>query len=363
MSLPDQIEVAALRLTSLDRFRFLCRPALREGEVSQVVFPVSIDSIVRDSETGEYCFPDHELVERVRSRLAARGGIPAATILKEQEIRLTRDTHQHAPPQTRAPLQPAGTPVADGNGRQPSQLPAGTQPEPRSGREPQSRPTLDAQQQAFLTFLITNPDAPIAAVSKGLGVRAETGAKIRDTLKAQGLLGEVEVRTGRTGAGRRMKILIPTMQAFELLGKEPPAGRGGTMHRHLQQLIAAGATAKGYTAQCEKELGTGAIVDVHLERGGEKVAVEIAAMSHPSRELAHIRQCLDAGYNKVFVVFADSQLLERTREALGVVFADAELSRVQLMPISKLACWCRVRRDWCWLNNLFPGFLLQMTGE
>jgi hypothetical protein len=134
-----------------------------------------------------------------------------------------------------------------------------------------------------------------------------------------------------------MKILIPTMQAFELLGKEPPAGRGGTIHRHLQQMIAKVATAKGYTAHCEKELGTGAIVDVHLERGGEKVAVEIAVMSHPSRELAHIRQCLDAGYNKVFVVFADPQLLERTREALGVVFADAECSQIQLIPISKLA--------------------------
>ena len=31
MSLSDQIELAALRLTSLDRFRFLCRPALRGG--------------------------------------------------------------------------------------------------------------------------------------------------------------------------------------------------------------------------------------------------------------------------------------------------------------------------------------------
>jgi hypothetical protein len=102
-------------------------------------------------------------------------------------------------------------------------------------------------------------------------------------------------------------------------------------------MIAESATAKGYAAQCEKELGSGAIVDVHLERGGEYVAVEIAVMSHPSRELAHIRQCLDAGYTKVFVVFADPQLLARMGEALGVVFADAEISRIQLLPISTLA--------------------------
>jgi hypothetical protein len=101
-------------------------------------------------------------------------------------------------------------------------------------------------------------------------------------------------------------------------------------------MIAESATAKGYAAQCEKELGSGAIVDVHLEKPGESIAVEICVQSHPSRELAHIRQCLNAGYNKVFTVFADPQLLAGTGEAVGVVFADTEQSRIQLLPISSL---------------------------
>jgi hypothetical protein len=78
MPLPEQLELASQQLTNLGLFRFLCRPALREGEVSQSVIPINIASIVRDKKTGEYVFADQELVERVRSRLAKRSGISAA---------------------------------------------------------------------------------------------------------------------------------------------------------------------------------------------------------------------------------------------------------------------------------------------
>jgi hypothetical protein len=150
-------------------------------------------------------------------------------------------------------------------------------------------------------------------------------------------LQDLEVRTGRTTVGRPTKWIIPTFAALELLGIEAPKGRGGVIHRAIQHAVSESARAKGYSTVVEYQLSTGAIVDVHVDREGEKVAVEIAVMAHPSRELAHIRQCLDAGYDKVVTVFADPRLLERTREALGVVFSDAELSRVQLIPISKLA--------------------------
>jgi hypothetical protein len=127
------------------------------------------------------------------------------------------------------------------------------------------------------------------------------------------------------------------MQALERLGIDPPKGRGGMIHRAIQHMVQEGARAKGYTTRVEYQLATGAIVDVHLEKGQEKIAVEIAVMSQPRWELAHIRECLNAGYDKVFTVFADSQLLERTREAVPVVFSETEQLRIQLLPISKLA--------------------------
>jgi hypothetical protein len=121
-----------------------------------------------------------------------------------------------------------------------------------------------------------------------------------------------------------------------MLGKEPPPGRGGAIHRYIQHLVEEGATAKGYTARCEYDLGNGGIVDVHLENGQLRIAVEIAVASKPSRELAHIRHCLAAGYDKVFDIFADEGMLQRTQEAMRGEFSDEELGKVRLLHLSKL---------------------------
>jgi Type IV secretion-system coupling protein DNA-binding domain len=213
-----------------------------------------------------------------------------------------------------------------------------TQTEQHSPDAPQGdKPLADEQQQAFLEFIVANPDTPISSVYKALGVGVWKGNQLRDELKAQGLLEELEVRTGRTGAGRAAKLVIPSFTALELLGKEPPVGRGGVIHRHIQHLVEEGAAAKGFTAKCEYDLGNGGIVDVHLENEEVKIAVEIAAMSKPQREIAHIRHCLEVGYDKVFDVFVDQRLLERTQEAMQGQFSDEEQGRVQLLHLSKLS--------------------------
>jgi hypothetical protein len=199
------------------------------------------------------------------------------------------------------------------------------------------KPQLAEHHQTFLEYVIANPDMPVSGVYKGLGVGVWKGNQLRAELKAQGLLAELEVRTGRTGAGRPTKVIIPTFTALELLGKEPPVGRGGVIHRHIQHLVAEGAAAKGFTATCEYALGNGGIVDVHVENNEElKIAVEIAVLSKPQREIAHIRQCLDASYDKVYTVFVDQRLLERTTAALGG-FSDAEREKIQLVPLNRLS--------------------------
>jgi hypothetical protein len=78
-------------------------------------------------------------------------------------------------------------------------------------------------------------------------------------------------------------------------------------------------------------------VDVHLENEQERIAVEIAAVSKPQREIIHIKHCLEVGYGKVFAVFVDQKLLQRTQEAIDTEVSDAERERVQLVPLSKLS--------------------------
>jgi hypothetical protein len=145
------------------------------------------------------------------------------------------------------------------------------------------------------------------------------------------------VRGGKEAAGRPTKFFIPALKAFALLGTEPPPGRGGAIHRHIQQLVVAGATAKGYTIHVEKEIGNGAIVDVHLEREGVRIAVEIAVYSRPELELAHIKHCLACGYEQVVGVFADVHLMARTQEAMRGAFSEQQRGKVRLVPLSKLS--------------------------
>jgi hypothetical protein len=77
-------------------------------------------------------------------------------------------------------------------------------------------------------------------------------------------------------------------------------------------------------------------VDVHLEKDGVRVAVEIAAISKPQREIAHIRNCLAVGYDKVYVVFVDQRLLKRTTESLAG-FSDGELGKIRLLHLRNLS--------------------------
>jgi hypothetical protein len=126
VSLEEQQEEAARRIYELGLFQFLCRPALREGEVSKEVIPISIANLDRDE--GEYQFPNHERVARFRNVLAAKDGIPAATLLKELESslpvrRADRDGHsprQQPPPQA---LAPAATADASREDTAPAQPP------------------------------------------------------------------------------------------------------------------------------------------------------------------------------------------------------------------------------------------------
>jgi hypothetical protein len=183
--------------------------------------------------------------------------------------------------------------------------------------------------------VIANPETPLTAVYKGIEVSVRRGNDIRDSLKAQGYIAEIETRLG-TG-GRRTHFFIPTFTAFDLLGKEPPPGRGGAIHRHIQQLIEMGAAANRFTAKCEYDIGNGGIVDVHLERGDIRIAVEIAVASRPSREIAHIKNCLAVGYDRVFDVFADDKMRQKTQDALMGGFSEAEREKVQFIHLSKLS--------------------------
>jgi hypothetical protein len=360
MSLENQTEDAAGRIQQLQALEFLCRPAVSEGTVSQEVVPLALRNALRDPDTGEDSFPDPEqdypLIATVQQELAKRSGIPIQEILKAQESRLGESSRLTS---SRKPeVQPSSRPLpAAARAAPPAQPPQSGHPQPRTERAPQRPPKkttpppptssdvtpkrvsvqLDEQGMALLRFIIEQPETPISALYKALSLSWRAGNQLRDSLTRQGLLCELELRTDTRTAGRPGKFLIPTLPAFELVGKDPPAGRGGVIHRHIQHRVCDGARAKGYSARLEYPLATGGIVDVHVENGQERIAVEIAVVSTPEREISHLRECLAANYDKVFTFFAEERLLQKIQEALPQVFSAEEVGKVKLLPVSKLS--------------------------
>ena len=189
--------------------------------------------------------------------------------------------------------------------------------------------------RSTLLFISNNPPTPVTQLYDATGMGRSKGTRLKEQMQTKGYVDELEVQL--TPRGRPSKILLPTAKALELLDQELPQGRGSALHRNIQQMLAQGAIAKGYKAQVEKELASGAIVDVHLEKGGLRIAVEVAITSPPGRELAHIANCLADGYDKVVSLFLDETSLETTRARLSETLPAQQQARVTLLPLKQLA--------------------------
>jgi hypothetical protein len=335
MSLENQTEDAAGMIQKLGALEFLCRPAISEGAVGEDVVSLALAGAITDPDTGEDIFPDpesdHALIARIQQQLAARSGVPIADILKEQEARLTDGI-------SRKPPQPHTLPAAEVRERQPSRRDERAHPAPSTLKTDPSLPTLDHNEHAFLSHISSHPDTPVSVVYKELGIGAAQGTRLRDSLKAQGLVIELAGRSTSTTGGRPSKCLILTFAGLEVLGVEPPPGRGGSLHRYIQERVVQGALAKGYSATIEQHLETGAIVDVHLAKGAAlRIAVEIAIVSTPEREIAHIKSCLASGYDQVYTLFADEKLGARIAADIDKILSPEERGKVWLLPLRQLA--------------------------
>jgi hypothetical protein len=104
MPLAEQTELFAQQIKKLGRFQFLLRPAVAEGHIGSEVLPMTIRDLDRDTETGEYQFPEAPLLRQLRAALAKRVGIPIARLLQEQENRVPQPLPE--PIRRLTPVQP-----------------------------------------------------------------------------------------------------------------------------------------------------------------------------------------------------------------------------------------------------------------
>jgi len=193
---------------------------------------------------------------------------------------------------------------------------------------------LKTEEKQFLEFVVQNLDKPVTQVYKALGFGAWKGNRVRESLKERNFLKEIETRLGKRKT--LAKFLIPTFEALQFLGLENNGGRGGAVHRHIQKLVKEQALAEGFAASREWKVEDG-IVDVHLERNDEKIAVEISVVPNIEREIGNINKCLSQGYNKVYCIVLDGSALFKLEEKAIDIWADNERTKVVLLPLSSFS--------------------------
>src|ERR1035441_10161988 len=86
-----------------------------------------------------------------------------------------------------------------------------------------------------------------------------------------------------------------------------------------------------YTVTLEKQVLDGlGIVDLVLEkRGCVPVACEICVTTSPDHELQNAEKCLAAGFEKVFLVAPDKEVLQRVRSRAASVRSEEHTSELQ----------------------------------
>jgi len=108
-------------------------------------------------------------------------------------------------------------------------------------------------------------------------------------------------------------------------------GRGGPDHKYLQDIVHRWAEANGWRAIREEEILDGlGRVDVALRKGERSVACEIGMSSTPEHELENIQKCLAGGFDVVFLISTERQLLAKVRALTDDVLGMEQRVRVHL---------------------------------
>ncbi|TGY88223.1 hypothetical protein E5163_10350 [Marinicauda algicola] len=95
------------------------------------------------------------------------------------------------------------------------------------------------------------------------------------------------------------------------------AGVGGRRHKQLQEFVRKLAQERGYKATVEHRiLGGEGVVDVALEGGTRRIAVEISVSTNTAHEKANIEKAFKAGFHEVLVIVSDEARWNSFKEHL-----------------------------------------------
>ena len=204
---------------------------------------------------------------------------------------------------------------------------------PKAEGEAAKSVALNREARMFLAYVVEHPDRSVTQLYSDLCLSGYKGDQTKKALLKGGLVNEVAAPLGQRG--RSAKFLVPTGAAYAALGRERPRGKGGPLHRLLQRLVEQKARRKGYEAVVEAPV-PGGQVDVALRGHHGNVAVEIEVSPNEEQRLVNIRKCLDNGFDRVLILFADRQEWETSKPRIEASLAEEERARVSFCLLDEL---------------------------
>ena len=108
------------------------------------------------------------------------------------------------------------------------------------------------------------------------------------------------------------------LEATALPATPKDLGRGGALHKSIQERIQTEARRLGFVAEVEKQLNKGSnqAADLVLQCGETALAVEIAISTSVDHEFNNVKKCLAAGFARLAVITPRTGRLEEIRAAV-----------------------------------------------
>jgi hypothetical protein len=108
-------------------------------------------------------------------------------------------------------------------------------------------------------------------------------------------------------------------------------GRGGAIHKAIQERIQTEANALGFLAEVESQLSgqSNQAADVVLRKDHATIAVEISVTTTVDHEFGNVKKCLAAGFGLVAVVSPNAERLKTLGEAVRAGMGSEAATKVR----------------------------------
>ncbi len=303
--------------------------------------------------------PDHQAIAREGQRVAHIHTYPPPKTVR-QVLKEVRDWPDECPPNpldrlTHAVVVSPGTLNTDvgkevGRRNKPDVMPLKQTAPQEPVTQLKEEKDLSYEKRKFLQYVSKHPGLFVTKIYKALGLSGYKGDRVKQALIEEALIAQDETRKG--AGGRLAKSIALTDNGRQALEGLVLPGKGGDLHKELQDKIKVQAEALGWKARVEERIeGTAEAVDVGLEKDHIKVAVEISVSTDHHNEIQNIQKCLAAGYDYVICAVSGEKTLQSLTTKGRRTFSFEERKRIRYGSPSQVKKFLERIKDECLVSE------------